>query len=206
MSSSYPGIKISAYYQFSDSEKGVYVTHGYAELDTTNVNNRYEYERRLKEYSRNVGVASTYNNNIPFTYKVSGNSLELTVKVDNEITKLRKQTVSSRRAREWYKGPIYPEFVNYRNYVRDHGEIKVRIDNKPLTETQWRNEVYDMTGHDPSALHITDSTPSSKRTKRWPYPKEDDADVIIHKTIRFNSETNALHDGSLIYQKRLAEE
>lgn len=206
MSSSYPGIKISAYYQFSDSEKGVYVTHGYAELDTTNVNNRFEYERRLKEYTRNLGMASTYNNSIPFTYKVSGNNIEISVKVDNEITKLRKQPISMRRARAWYKGPIYLEFVNYRNYVRDHGEIRTRIDNKPLTETEWRNEVFDMTGHDPVALMLTDNTPSSKRTKRWPYPKEDDADVIIKKNIMFNSETNALHDGYLIYKKQQTNE
>lgn len=53
-----------------------------------------------------------------------------------------------------YSGQVTPEFVNYQNYLKNAGKIGLGPDGQPLTEAEWRNQVFDMTGSDPVALKL----------------------------------------------------
>lgn len=68
--------------------------------------------------------------------------------------KYRNKSVSFRQSTRTYTGPVTSEMVNYQNYKKHPGAVGLGPDGKLLTETQWRNKVYDMSGSDPSALHI----------------------------------------------------
>jgi hypothetical protein len=68
--------------------------------------------------------------------------------------KYRNKSVSFRQSSRTYTGPVTSEMVNYQNYKKHPGAVGLGPDGKLLTETQWRNKVYDMSGSDPSALHI----------------------------------------------------
>lgn len=68
--------------------------------------------------------------------------------------KYRNKSMSFRKSLSNYSGVITPEFVNYQNYLKNPGKIKLGEDGKPLSETEWRNEVFDMTGSDPVSLKL----------------------------------------------------
>jgi hypothetical protein len=68
--------------------------------------------------------------------------------------KYRNKSMSFRKSLSNYSGVVTPEFVNYQNYLKNPGKIKLGEDGKPLSETEWRNEVFDMTGSDPVSLKL----------------------------------------------------
>lgn len=68
--------------------------------------------------------------------------------------KYRNKSMSFRRSSRSYSGEITPEFINYKNYVRDPRHIPTKPDGTLLSEAEWRNEVFDMTGSDPISLEL----------------------------------------------------
>jgi len=68
--------------------------------------------------------------------------------------KYRNKSMSFRRSSRSYSGQITPEFVNYQNYLKNPGKIPTKPDGTLLTEAEWRNEVFDMTGSDPVSLKL----------------------------------------------------
>jgi hypothetical protein len=73
---------------------------------------------------------------------------------DDFFGKYRNRSVSFRRSSKTYTGKISHEFLDYQNYIKNPGKIGLGPNNKLLTEDEWIDKVYDMTGSDPSALHL----------------------------------------------------
>lgn len=79
--------------------------------------------------------------------------------------KYRNKSMSFRRSSRSYSGQITPEFVNYQNYLKNPGKIPTKPDGTLLTEAEWRNEVFDMTGSDPVSLKLGEFLHNGNKVK-----------------------------------------
>lgn len=73
---------------------------------------------------------------------------------DDFFGKYRNKSISFRQSSKTYTGKISHEFLDYQNYLNDPGKIGLGPNGELLTQAEWRDKVYDMTGSDPSALHL----------------------------------------------------
>jgi hypothetical protein len=93
-------------------------------------------------------------------FKIKTEILEPSLKEAGEVkssfvkAKLGNTGMSFTKSSYSYSGQVTPEFVNYQNYLKNAGKIGLGTDGKPLSETEWRNQVYDMTGSDPVSLKL----------------------------------------------------
>ena len=108
----------------------------------------------LKEFSMKL-MSGDFKDILGDAKEAAGNIGDKAKSIYNDFFgKYRNKSISFRKSSRTYTGPVTGEMVNYKNYQKNPGAVGLGPDGKLLTETQWRNKVFDMSGSDPSALHI----------------------------------------------------
>lgn len=93
-----------------------------------------------------------------------------------------------------YSGQVTPEFVNYQNYLKNAGKIGLGPDGQPLSEAEWRNQVFDMTGSDPVALKLGEYLNHGVAVKSASQLSNKDTKETISKYSETNNTENTVNN------------
>jgi hypothetical protein len=93
-----------------------------------------------------------------------------------------------------YSGQVTPEFVNYQNYLKNAGKIGLGADGQPLSEAEWRNQVFDMTGSDPVALKLGEYLNNGVAVKSASQLSNKDTKETISKYSETNNTENTINN------------
>lgn len=109
--------------------------------------------------------------------------------VQNSINGVIKKTFITDGA---YEGPITKEFLNYDDYLKDHGTLPAG-----LNFSQWKNKVYDTTGEFPDKLELRGDTKEilSKYEKGKEIQNTNSTKLDETKVETSNTDTNTVGTG-----------